>query len=87
MVSGGENPPQIVGEFDDAALMTVVASDGVGFMPMAAVVGKELGRSKLDIIGTTEKCTAQFYAISGERRLTHPAVILITESAQRELFQ
>jgi LysR family transcriptional regulator, transcriptional activator of nhaA len=79
--------PHIVGEFEDAALMTVVASDGLGFMPMASVVGKELSRYELEIIGTTEKCSDQFYAISGERRLTHPAVKLITERAQRQLFK
>lgn len=79
--------PHTVAEFEDAALMTVVASDGLGFMPMAAVVSKELARYKLEIIGTTEKCTDQFYAISGERRLTHPAVVLITESAPREVFK
>jgi len=79
--------PHIIGEFEDAALMTVVAADGLGIMPMAAVVKKELSRYKLEIIGTTEKCTDQFYAISSERRLTHPAVVLITESAQRKMFK
>ncbi len=79
--------PHTMGEFEDAALMTVVAADGIGFMPMAAVVGRELARYKLEIIGTTEKCTDQFYAISSERRLSHPAVMLITESAQRKVFK
>ena len=79
--------PHIVGEFEDAALMTVVAGDGLGFMPMATVVEKELSRYKLEIIGATRKCADQFYAISSERRLTHPAVILITESAQQRLFK
>jgi LysR family transcriptional regulator, transcriptional activator of nhaA len=79
--------PHIIGEFEDAALMTVVAGDGLGFMPMATVVEKELSRYKLEIIGATRKCSDQFYAISSERRLSHPAVILITESAQRRLFK
>lgn len=79
--------PHIVGEFEDAALMTVVASDGVGFMPMATVVEKELSRYKLEIIGTTKKCADEYYAISSERRLTHPAVVLVTESAQQRLFK
>jgi len=79
--------PHTMGEFEDAALMAVVAADGLGFMPMAAVVKKELSRYKLEIIGTTEKCANQFYAISSERRLTHPAVVLITESAQRDVFK
>jgi LysR family transcriptional activator of nhaA len=79
--------PRMVGEFDDAALMIVVASDGVGFMPTASVVNRELARYKLEVIGTTEKCQDQYYAISGERRLTHPAVVLVTQSAQKELFK
>ncbi len=79
--------PNIIGEFEDAALMTVVAADGLGVMPMAAVVRKELSRFKLEVIGTTQKCVDQFYAISRERRLTHPAVILVTESAQRDVFR
>lgn len=79
--------PHAIGEFEDAALMTVVATEGLGFMPMAAVVKRELSRYKLEIIGTTEKCTNHFYAISGERRLTHPAVVMITESAQRRMFR
>ena len=79
--------PHIIGEFEDAALMTVVAGDGLGFMPMATVVEKELFRVyKLEIIGATKKCRDQFYAVSSERRLTHPAVVLVTESAKRKLF-
>jgi LysR family transcriptional regulator, transcriptional activator of nhaA len=78
--------PHTVGEFEDAALMTVVARDGFGFMPMATVVSKELVRYKLEIFGATEKFTDQFYAISSERRLTHPAAVLITESARRTVF-
>ncbi len=67
--------------------MTVVAGDGIGFMPMATVVEKELSRYKLEIIGATKNCADQFYAISSERRLTHPAMVLITESAQKSLFK
>jgi LysR family transcriptional regulator, transcriptional activator of nhaA len=79
--------PHTIGEFEDTALMAVVATDGIGFMPIASVVARELERYRLEIIGATEKCTDQFYAISSERRLTHPAVVLITESAQRKVFK
>ena len=30
--------------------------------------------------------TERFYAISAQRRLTHPAVVAITSSARKELF-
>jgi LysR family transcriptional activator of nhaA len=79
--------PKIAGEFEDAAMSTVVAADGFGYMPIASVIGKEvLARYPLEIIGVTHQCQAQFFAISAERRLTHPAVLLITQNAQSRLF-
>jgi LysR family transcriptional activator of nhaA len=79
--------PRIVGEFEDAAMRVVVAAEGLGFLPMTTVVSKEaLTRYQLQVIGTTDQCTDQFYAITAERRLTHPAVQLITENAQSRLF-
>ena len=38
------------------------------------------------IIGQTDDVTEQFYAISMERRLTHPAVVAINDTAHRKLF-
>ena len=37
-------------------------------------------------IGQTDDVTERFYAISVERRLTHPAVVAVTEAARQELF-
>ncbi|MEI7430833.1 MAG: LysR family transcriptional regulator, partial [Betaproteobacteria bacterium] len=34
----------------------------------------------------TSEVTEQFYAISTERRLTHPAVMAISSAARQELF-
>jgi len=36
--------------------------------------------------GRLDRVRERFYAVSVERRLKHPAVIAITESARRELF-
>ena len=78
--------PLVLGEFEDTALMSVVASEGLGFIPMAEVVAKELRQFNLEPIGTTASVTAQFYAITAERRLHHPAVALLTENAKNRLF-
>jgi len=78
--------PNVIAEFEDTALMAVVATEGIGFMPMAAVVARELSRYRLETVGTTEKCSDQFYAITGERRLRHPAVVRLTENAKNRLF-
>jgi len=79
--------PRLVAEFDDTALMAVAAADGLGFMPMPGVVAKEAAaRYGFHVIGHTQQCRLQFYAISVERKLTHPAVQAITTQAKTMLF-
>jgi LysR family transcriptional activator of nhaA len=79
--------PRLVAEFDDTALMTVAAVDGLGFMPMPGVVAKAaFAHHGLHAIGEARQCRLQFYAISAERKLTHPAVVAITSQAQTKLF-
>ena len=74
--------PRIVAEFDDPALMKVMASDGRGFIPVPSMVAQEaVDRFSLRIIGTTEKCREQFFAITADRRIHHPAVAALTRSS------
>lgn len=71
--------PRLLAEFDDAALMKVVAADGLGFFPLPSLaVNEAVARYGVCVIGQTEKCQQQFFAISTERRLIHPAVVAIT---------
>ncbi len=82
----GEIRPRVVAEFDDAALMKVAAVDGLGFFALPTLVVKEaVVRYDFQIIGRTEDCRQQFYAISAERKLTHPAVLAITSEARATL--
>jgi LysR family transcriptional activator of nhaA len=78
--------PRIVGEFDDSALMKVFGQAGAGIFiipaPIATEVAKQYG---VRIIGSTEEVREQFYAISVERRISHPAVSAITETAREWL--
>jgi LysR family transcriptional regulator, transcriptional activator of nhaA len=80
--------PRIVGEFDDSALMKAFGQAGVGIFiaptPIAAEVEKQYG---VVVIGQTDKVQEQFYAISVERKISHPAVAAITETAREWLFQ
>jgi LysR family transcriptional activator of nhaA len=79
--------PRLVAEFEDLALMKVVAAEGRGFAPVPSVVAEEaVTRYKLAVIASTRKCTDQFYAITAERRVNHPAVVLITEHAHSMIF-
>lgn len=78
--------PKIVADFEDAALMKVVAADGGGFIALPSVVAAEAAaRYDLLPIGSTDRCRENFYAITAERRITHPAVTAITARA-REMF-
>ena len=78
--------PRLVAEFDDAALMKVAAMDGLGFFAVPTLVVKEaVARYGFQIIGRTDDCRQQFYAISAERKLTHPAVLAITSQARAAL--
>lgn len=75
--------PRLVAEFDDAALMKEAATDGLGFFPIPTrVTDDAIAHYGVTRIGSTEECSQQFYAISAERRLTHPAVVAITSGAQ-----
>ena len=79
--------PRIVGEFDDSALMKAFGQGGAGVFiaptPIAAEVEKQYG---VVVIGRTDEVHEQFYAISVERKISHPAVAAITETAREWLF-
>jgi len=80
--------PRIVGEFDDSALMKTFGQAGTGVFvaptPIAAEVEKQYG---VVTIGQTDEVLEQFYAISVERKISHPAVVAITETAREWLFR
>jgi LysR family transcriptional activator of nhaA len=79
--------PQIVGEFEDYALLMAFGQTGVGVFPVPSVFEKQLKQQDaLKRIGRTGDVHARFYAISAERKLKHPAVVAICETARRELF-
>ena len=79
--------PRIVGEFDDSALMHAFGQAGIGIFIAPSVIANEVQREHGVIaIGQTNEVIEQFYAISMERRLTHPAVLAITDTAHRKLF-
>ena len=80
--------PSIVGEFDDPALMNLFAEDGAGIVAAPSVLEAELRRRfRLELVGRAKQLTQRFYAISVERKLQHPAVVAICESARRDMFR
>lgn len=79
--------PRIVGEFDDAALMKAFGQAGRGFFPAPAVLAAEVeAQYGVREVGRTGAVRETFYAITGERRITHPAVRTVTDAARDSLF-
>lgn len=79
--------PKIVGEFDDGALMMAFGQAGVGVFTAPSAIAAQI-RQQFGVVelGNTDAVTERFYAISVERKLTHPAVVAISEAARLELF-
>ena len=72
--------PRVVAEFEDAALAKIVATSGLGFIAVPTVVASEaVERYGFVPIGRTKEVETRFYAITAERRFTHPAILAMTE--------
>jgi LysR family transcriptional activator of nhaA len=76
--------PQVVGEFEDSALLEVFGEDGAGIFPVPSLVAAELvRRQRLVVVGQTREVQQRFYALSMARRLEHPAVLAISQAARQ----
>lgn len=79
--------PRVVAEFQDSALMKTFGAAGAGLFAAPSVIEKEVREHyKVSVVGRIAAITEQFYAVSIERKLKHPAVVVISETARQELF-
>lgn len=76
--------PRIVGEFEDYALLREFARAGGGVAPVPDVLVRQFRKdSGLVALGAAGKVQAEFYAISMERKVRHPAVVSLCEKASK----
>jgi LysR family transcriptional activator of nhaA len=79
--------PRILGEFDDGALMTAFGREGRGvFMAPSVLEAETVAQYGVELIGRSDELVEEFYAVSVERRITHPCVVAITDAARGQLF-
>lgn len=79
--------PEIVGDFQDNALLTTFGQAGLGVFPAPTVIEAEVRQQfGVELVGRVEELRERFYAITVERRLKNPAVVAISEAARSELF-
>ncbi|MBI2293198.1 MAG: transcriptional activator NhaR [Betaproteobacteria bacterium] len=78
---------RVVGEFDDSALMKAFGQHGAGVFIGPTVLESEIKfQYRVKTLGRTEEIVEEFFAISVERRVTHPCVVAITGAARSRLF-
>ena len=80
--------PRIVAEFDDSALMKVFGAHGKGIFPGVTVIEDDIRQDfSARKIGELEGVSEQFFAITVERRIKHPAVQAISQAARESVFK
>jgi LysR family transcriptional activator of nhaA len=80
--------PRILGEFEDSALMKAFGQGMGAVFPASAAIARDICRFYgVRVIGRTDAVRERYYAISAERRLTHPGVLAITSAARDEVFR
>jgi LysR family transcriptional activator of nhaA len=79
--------PNVRGQFDDSALMKSFGQAGLGIFFMPTIIAEEVCRNfDVEIVGKIEEIKQTFYAISAERKVKHPAVAAICDTARTSLF-
>ncbi|MBN2369331.1 MAG: transcriptional activator NhaR [Vicinamibacteria bacterium] len=80
--------PDIVGEFEDYALLREFGASGHGVFAVPSVIERPLRRAyHLELIGRVGTVRARFYVISLERRIKNPAVAAICDVARAKVFR
>ncbi len=79
--------PRVIGEFDDAALMKAFGGEGRGvFMTPTVLESETSAQYGVRVVGRTDELVEDFYAITVERRSTHPCTTAVTDRAPQQLL-
>lgn len=79
--------PRVVAEFDDSALAKAFGQAGRGVFTGPTAIESEIRRQHdVVVVGRTDEVVERFYAITGQRRIVHPAVNTICTTARDDLF-
>jgi len=79
--------PQVVGSFADSALLKAFAQAGNGLFVAPTAIEDEVCRQYgVRLVARLESVREQFYVITVERTLKHPAVVAVCALARQKLF-
>lgn len=67
--------PNIVGEFEDSALLKTFAASGLGVFPAGKLIEKDLKETYgIELLGDCDDIYEYFYAIRSEKKIQHPLI-------------
>jgi len=79
--------PRVVAEIEDSALLKVFGQHGAGVFAAPTIIAAEVRRQYGVVpIHEVRDLTERFYAITVERRITHPGTAAIAAAAREQLF-
>ncbi|MDX9721446.1 MAG: transcriptional activator NhaR [Myxococcota bacterium] len=79
--------PNVVGEFEDSALLKVFGLRGFGMFPASMAVARDVEEQhRVEFMGIVSEVREQLYAVTVERRIQHPGVVAICDAARSQLF-
>ena len=79
--------PLVVGEFDDSAMMKTFGQSGAGVFFAPTVIASQVCRQYgVQVLGQVDTVVEQVYAITTERRMSHPATVAVSTLARDKLF-
>jgi len=80
--------PNIVGEFEDSALLMAFGQRGAGIFPAPTPIAMEIERQyRVTRVGVVPGVRERLYAVSMERQVNHPAVAAIRDAARAMMDQ
>ena len=79
--------PDVVGEFEDNAMLNTFGRNGLGLFFAPAALERDIEEQfNAALVGDAPELREQFFAISAERKIKHPAVEAILATVHQGLF-
>lgn len=79
--------PDLIGEFDDNALLHTFGRSGRGLFPAPSVLANDVAEQFGAVeVGAMPQVREQIYAISNERKIKHPAIEAILNAMHEDVF-
>ncbi len=86
-LKGHDLIPTVIGEFQDSATLKAFGQHGHGLFPGSTAMEKEICRQyQVQVVRRVDAIKQKFYAITVERRMKHPVVMALFDTARREIL-